>query len=193
MEILFETLTTYNNALHSANKYTPFELFSGRTHVFNKEINYNTEHYYLQKLNEFQNTLHPKIKAQLEEKMNFRIEKLNEHRGVLKSVSADDVVFRKEKRRNKLTPRFSELKVLKDNKITLISTRKQKLHKAKIKNRIKTSPTSIYLTDSRLSQPIRKRHPLLKINLGQAKIIQYHRYLTHRINLQDFIDGVINF
>jgi len=39
----------------------------------------------------------------------------------------------------------------------------------------------------------RKQHPLLKINLGQPKIIQSHKYLTHRINLQDFIDGVINF
>jgi len=34
---------------------------------------------------------------------------------------------------------------------------------------------------------------LLKINLGHAKITQSHKYLTHRINLQDFIDGVGNF
>jgi len=52
-EVLFETQTTYNNAIHSATKYTTFELFSGRTHVFNKTIDYNTEHDYLQRLNEF--------------------------------------------------------------------------------------------------------------------------------------------
>jgi len=97
--------------------------------------------------------LFTKIKTQLEEKMNHTIDKLNKDRTQPASLRTDDVIFRRENRRNKLTPRFSEHKVLKDNKITLISTRKQKLHKAKIKNRIKTNKIPIDLTDSHASQP----------------------------------------
>lgn len=62
--------------------------------------------------------------------MNSRIDKLNENRIIPTAVNPNDVIFRKEKRINKLTSRFLEHKVLNDNKITLISTKKQKLHKS---------------------------------------------------------------
>lgn len=56
-EILTETFITYNNAIHSATKLTPYELFLGRTHVFQQTIKFDDEHDYLQKFNEFQKTI----------------------------------------------------------------------------------------------------------------------------------------
>lgn len=152
-EILCETLITYNNAIHSATKFTPFELFSGRTHVFNKEVTFDSEHDYLQKLNEFQNTLYPRVKDQLRQKMEARVDKLNKDRTQPITVVAEDTVFRKENRRNKLTPRFSKHKVLKDSRITLVSAKKQKLHKSKIRDKIIKKQIPIDFAGSRPSQP----------------------------------------
>lgn len=65
-KILSETLITYNNnAVHSATKLTPFELFSGRTHIFNKNITFDNYYDYLTKLNTFRKDLYPKIKKHL--------------------------------------------------------------------------------------------------------------------------------
>ena len=55
-ELLFEVIMTYNNSIHTATKLTPFELFYGRTPSFEKDLNYNTKHEYLQQLKEFINT-----------------------------------------------------------------------------------------------------------------------------------------
>lgn len=97
--------------------------------MFNNEITFDTE--YLQRLNVFQNTLYPMVKAQLQKKIqNTRIQNLNKDRVQPIAVNSDDIVFRKEYWRNKLRPRFSKHRVVRDNKINLISARKQKLHKA---------------------------------------------------------------
>lgn len=60
-EILTETLITYNNEIHSTTKLTPFELFTGKTHLFNRTIEYKDEHDYLIKLNEFRNKLYSEV------------------------------------------------------------------------------------------------------------------------------------
>jgi len=94
--MLYETLTTYNNSINSATKLTPFELFSGRTHILSRDIKLNSEHDFYQKLNEFQNLLYRKKKSQLEEIMNARIDSMNKDRTVILPVETNNKVFRKE-------------------------------------------------------------------------------------------------
>lgn len=65
-EIFTETLITYNNSIHSSTKLTPYELFFGKTHTFNNSIEFNKEHEYLQKLNEYQHIIYPKIHEKLQ-------------------------------------------------------------------------------------------------------------------------------
>lgn len=79
-ELLTETLITYNNAIHSATKLTPYELFTGRTHSFNKNTEFSTEHDYLEILHTSQSELYPIVKEKLETILKTRTEKLNENR-----------------------------------------------------------------------------------------------------------------
>lgn len=132
-EIMSETVITYNNAIHSTTKHTPFELFNGRTHLFEKTIIPNNEHDYLNKLNTFQDKLYSEIKEKLSTNVQQRTEKLNTSRGEPTTVQPNSTIFRKENRRNKLTPRFSLHRTAKDKGKTLVTTRNQKIHKSKIR------------------------------------------------------------
>lgn len=136
-EILSEAIITYNNAIHSTTKITPYELFHGRTYKFDKDITFNNEHDYLKKLNQFQQTLYPYIKEKLENEVSNRINDINLNRQEPQSFEANENIFRKECRRNKITPRFSKHKTKQNNRITLITTKNQKIHKARIKNKRK--------------------------------------------------------
>lgn len=124
-EILTETFITYNNAIHSATKLTPYELFSGRTHVFQQTIKFDDEHDYLQKLNEFQKTIYPKVCELVQNNKVHNIGKLNQERKDAIQVETEDVVFRKENRRNKLTPRFSKQTVNTDEGVTFTTNKRQ--------------------------------------------------------------------
>lgn len=137
-EILFEVMLTYNKSIHSATKFTPFEIFYGRTPSFEKNLHHNTEHEYLQKLNEFRNHLHKTIQEKLTNDAHERIEKLNQNREEPEALKENETIYRKECRRNKLTPRFSKRIVKRDNKVTLVTTNDQKLHKSKLKRKHKT-------------------------------------------------------
>lgn len=136
-DILNESITTYNNAIHSSTEHTPFELFYGRTHVFNKTIKYDNIHEYLRKLNAFQESLYPTIKKRLEEKVKKNIEKLNINRETPQQLKENDIIYRKEFRRNKLTPRFTKHKIKENNKVSIITHKLKKLHKSKIKKKRK--------------------------------------------------------
>lgn len=136
-EIFSEVLITYNNSVHSAAKLTPYELFFGRPHIFNETIKFNGEHEYLRNLNEYQQIIYPKIKEKLQVAAKNRIEKFNRDRVQPKTLQVNDIIYRKESRRNKITPRFSKNKVQNDKKITFISDKNQKIHKSKIKGRKK--------------------------------------------------------
>jgi len=123
-------------------QYTPvrncsFELFSGRTHVFEREINFDTEREFIRKLNAYQEEMYKEVKDRLERQKQERTRKLNEGRKEPMELEKGDVVHRKENRRNKLTPRFTEHTVDEDNGVTFVTKRKQKIHKSKIKKRIK--------------------------------------------------------
>lgn len=135
-ELLTETLITYNNAIHSATKLTPYELFTGKTHSFNKNIEFSNEHDYLDKLHTFQEKLYPTVKEKLETIVKTRTEKLNESRTDPTTTEPNDIVLRKENRRNKVTPRFSLHQVANDHGTTLTTIKRQKLHKSKIRKLI---------------------------------------------------------
>lgn len=134
-DIISETLITYNNAIHSTTKYTPYELLFGRTYKFDKDITFNNEHDYLQKLNEFQATLYPSIKENVEKITSSRIDKLNKTREEPTSRDENETIFRRECKRNKLTPRFTKHKVKTNNKVTLVTMNNKKVHKSRIKKR----------------------------------------------------------
>lgn len=118
-EILSEVIMTYNNSIHSATKLTPFELFYGRTPTFEKNLSYNTEHEYLQQLKDFQIELHGLIRDKLTLDTEKRIERLNQDRDEPEDLIENQTIYRKECRRNKMTPRFSKRTVKKKNKVTL--------------------------------------------------------------------------
>jgi len=138
-EILTETFITYNNALHSATKLTRYELFSGRTHVFQQTIKFDDERDYLKKLNEFQKTIYPKVCEPIQNNKVHNIGKLNQERKEAIQVETEDVVFRKENRRNKLTPGFSKQTVNTDEGVTFTTNKRQKIHKSKINTQLDTS------------------------------------------------------
>lgn len=136
-EILAEVIMTYNNSIHSSTKLTPFELFYGRTQSFEKNLTYNTEHDYLRRLQDFQNHLYTMVKEKLSKDTEKRIDKLNVNRDTPDNFIQDENIYRKECRRNKITPRFSKRLVKQDGKVTLLTSNNQKLHKSKIKRKRK--------------------------------------------------------
>lgn len=148
-DILNETVITYNNAIHSATKITPYELFYGRTYKFDKEVQYNNEHEYLKKLNEFQEKLYPSIKKQVEKLVSKNINKLNISREDPKECKENSIILRKEFRRNKLTPRFSKHRIKSNRKVTVITSDNRKLHKSKIKRKRKFQITNYNDVDDR--------------------------------------------
>ena len=136
-DILTETLITYNNAIHSTIKLTPHEVFTGKTFKFLKESEFNNEHEYLQKLNEFQAQLYPLIKNRIQNLIDKNISKLNKNREEPPEFNENDQVYRKENRRNKLTRRFTKHRVKQNNRVTFLTHRDQKIHKGKVKRKRK--------------------------------------------------------
>lgn len=134
-EILYESFITYNNSIHSSTKLSPYELFFGKPHSFLEHQNFKNEHDYLEKLNEFQEKLYPTIKEHILKSKTKLIDKLNKSRHEPEIREENEEIFRKENRRNKLTPRFSKRKVLVDNGVTLQTTENKKIHKSKMKLR----------------------------------------------------------
>jgi len=110
---LDEVFLTYNNSIHSSMKLKPFELLSGRTHVFEREINFDTDHEYLRKLNAYQEKIY-KVKEKLEKLKQDRTVKLNEEKEEPLELEKEDEAHSKENRKNMLTPRFTELTVHED-------------------------------------------------------------------------------
>lgn len=134
-EILDETFMTYNNTIHSSTKFTPYELFFGRPYNFSREIKYNNKHEFLNKLNEFKEKLYPSVREKVLKAKIKNINNLNKTRENPENREVDEEIYRKECRRNKLTPRFSKHKVAKDNIITIQTANNKKLHKSKMKLR----------------------------------------------------------
>ena len=130
-------MTTYNNSIHSATQLTPYELFTGRTHTFLKDVTFNNEQDFLRELNNFRENLYTDIHKKTKEIVQERTLKLNQDREEPTTLQTDDITYRKENRRNKLTPRFSCQKVAEDNGLTITTHKRQKIHKSKLKKRTK--------------------------------------------------------
>jgi len=135
--ILTETFITYNNAIHSSTKLTPYEVFTGRTHIFEQNYKAVSQQDYMRELESYKNNLYVEVKEEFERQKLNKILKLNEDRVLPIAVQEGDTVFRKENRRNKLTPRFTQHKVADDNGVTFTTNKRQKIHKSKIKKRIR--------------------------------------------------------
>lgn len=126
---------TYNGSIHSSTKLTPYEVLFGKPHNFVENKEFRNVHEYLSKLNEFQEKIYPIIKEQIIKSKTKLIDKYNRSRNKPETKDENEEIFRKENRRNKLTPRFSKRRVLVDNGITLQTTENKKLHKSKMKLR----------------------------------------------------------
>lgn len=134
-DILTEVIITYNNSIHSTTKLTPYELFYGRTYKFNKDITSNNVHEYLEKLKRFKNELYPAVQRKMEELACRNIERLNIDRNEPEQFNEEETVFRKECRRNKLTPRFTKHKIHRNHRVTIITKDNKKIHKSRIKRK----------------------------------------------------------
>lgn len=110
--------------------------------MFEKTVTYDNHHDYLSKLNQFRQILYPQIQQHLQITTDKRLAKLNKDREPPIPVEENNIIYRKENRRNKTTPRFSLHKVGRDKGIALITTRGQKLHKQKIRRHIKRNINS---------------------------------------------------
>lgn len=62
---------------------------------------------------------------------------MNKNRTIPKPLQANDTIYRKENRRNKITPRFTKQEVKIDNGVTFITNKNQKIHKSKIRTKLK--------------------------------------------------------
>lgn len=91
-------------------------------------MTFNNEHDYLQIINTFQAEVYPKVKEMVESQKVRRIEAANMDRQEPDPAQVDNTIFRRENRRDKLTPWFSKHKVLDDNALTLTTTKPQKIH-----------------------------------------------------------------
>jgi len=70
------------------------------------------------------------------EQKTSRTQNPNLNRAEPVETKPDDIIFRKGNRRNKLTARFTKHTALEDLGDILITKKRQKLHKSKIKKRI---------------------------------------------------------
>lgn len=135
-DIMNQAILSYNNAIHSTTKLTPFELLKGHYAKiktdFTSEIDYLAQHTetFEQLCNEiYENTLTKKTKL---------INKLNSKRKPVVAIRPNQFVFVKKKRRSKLKPPYRKLKVLNDKGL-IINTPEGKVHKTKIKRLFQVS------------------------------------------------------
>lgn len=131
-EILHNAVLSYNNAIHSSTKYTPFEIQTGKIYLEplkQNEIISETEYINTIKRNyqQINKNLHDKMHAN----KTLIIERLNENRNDPPSVDPEQI-YELDNRRNKLANRYQRTTLTKENKIT-IETPKSKVHKGKLK------------------------------------------------------------
>lgn len=135
-EIIDEAVITYNNTIHSTTKLSPFELLTGhynRSTPFSFCNNVETEQDYLREHREnYEKLAQICYKRSLEYKQKI-IGKRNKTRKSPVNFKKGIDIYEDENRRNKLAPRFMKHRVIKNNKITIL-TNKRKVHKQKIKN-----------------------------------------------------------
>lgn len=129
--LLSKSITTYNNAIHSVTKYTPFELFFGRKYDANFERNRESLETHRQKL-------YDEVNGRVLEAKTKLIEKLNKGREEAIQFEPNDEVFEIALRlNNKLTPKFKATKVKTNLDKNFIDIKDRKIHKQKIKRPLK--------------------------------------------------------
>ena len=116
----------YNNSIHSVTKYTPYELFFGREYDAKLEPD-------LKKLSEYQNNLYKKIAPTLAAKKTRLTEKLNKNREKPIEYPINHKAYVSKNIRTKLDPRFREVKIRENNKVTVLENTGRKLHKNKLR------------------------------------------------------------
>lgn len=132
------------------------------------------------------------------------IEKLNEERRDPIQVETQDVVFRKENRRNKLTPRFSKQTALTDGGLTVTTHKRQKIHKSKIKTQLPNIKPNNYtkmcyrflLTASQyisIETILGRQQPVAAMQLDTTRIIHSFKRMYHVEHLSDYQLAVDSF
>lgn len=121
----------YNNSIHSKTKYTPFELFFGRKYDDNLAPN-------LEFLMKYQNHFYDQIIPDINRRKENLIRKLNEKRSDPIDYENNQPIFVTKDRRTKLTPKFREIQINDQQKITVTDTTNRKFHKSTLRKPNKT-------------------------------------------------------
>lgn len=132
--LMTNAIITYNNSIHSVTHMTPIELKNGHYFQGNtipEPIPKNFKHLVEKHRKDYEQILKLIENRNLETKRKL-IDKANQRRVKPPSLKIGNNIYRKTNRRNKVTPRFDRLTVLKNNKVT-VQTNQGKVHKAKLK------------------------------------------------------------
>lgn len=136
VEIMNETLITYNNSIHSVIKMTPFELKNGhisKPEIFPDKLPDKNPNDYLKDHKKNCEQLYNLIHMRNSKEKEALITQRNKNRIEPKTFLENETIYEKDNRRNKLSPRFQKHHVKKNNRVTL-TTNKRKVHKAKVKH-----------------------------------------------------------
>jgi hypothetical protein len=132
--LMHHCILSYNNTIHTATKFTPFELLSGHHTILGRSIDpaFSNAQDYL-----FSHTLNydelcKRIHEETHAKKTKLINKLNVDRVKPPSLKLNQTIHVRNKKRSKIKPGFVIRKVLRDNKVTVL-TKDGKYHKKLIK------------------------------------------------------------
>lgn len=149
-QIMSECIITYNNAIHSTTKYTPFELIHGHINQntpFNYQVDFTSKQEYVEHHKKNYDKLLNLIKQRNSRIKDIVLNKENPQRTKPPDYTEGQTVYIKDNRRNKLARKFTKEQVTKNNKITIF-TKRGKAHKNKIKHVLQVADSINKRTDN---------------------------------------------
>lgn len=124
---MLHTIFVYNNSIHSTINCTPFELFFGRK--YDIQLTPDAD-YVRQEREKFQTQ---SFEKQRQEKEKF-IQTINNNRETPHDYKENELTyFRENEHNNKLHPKFKQVKIRQNNKVTITDDKNRKIPKCKLK------------------------------------------------------------